>query len=260
MKKPVTCFLCFFLILLFSVGVAIAEPTAKEIIEKSKKATEAQSAVNKIQMTLENKRGDTLVQRMVTRTTNEKGLTRSVTTFLYPDETKGTKFLAIENEKRDDDMKIYIPGLRKARTISSAQRNQSYMGTDFAYGDLEGLDPEVGTHTVRGKETVDEAECWVVESTLDPKSGGGYSKIVTWFRADEYIPVKTEYYDKDGQLKKVKTVPELYKDGEVWVLKKMIMKDVQKNHQTIIEVIESKQQPVASDFFTERFLLQTDKY
>ena len=260
MSRGFSILLAAALLFAWSANLAAADPTAAQIIAKSKEAVQAKSAENKVQMTLVNKRGDTLVQKMVTRTHSENGLTRQVTTFLYPDETKGTKFLVVENDTRDDDMHIFIPALKRIRTISSSQRNQSYMGTDFSYGDLEALDPKTGQHAVTGSETIDGQDCYVVTSRLDPKTGQGYSKIINWYRKDEYIPIRTEYFDKDGAKKKIKTVPDLYKDGDAWVLKKMVMEDVQRNHQTIIEVIESTQKPVDASFFTKQFLLQTDRY
>ncbi|MBZ0270459.1 outer membrane lipoprotein-sorting protein [bacterium] len=239
---------------------ARAELSGKEIIAKSRDAQQTGATVNKIEMTLENKRGETLSQKLVTRTKTEGGLTRSVTTFLAPDETKGTKFLMVENAGRDDDMKIFIPDLKRIRTISTAQRNQSYMGTDFAFGDLEALDPDTGTHTFAGEETIDGAETYKVETTPDPNSGTGYAKMVNWIRKDNFIPVKTEYYDRDGNLKKVKTVHDVTRQGDGWLMKKMVMNDVQREHRTIIQVIDSERKAVDDEYFTERFLNQTDRY
>lgn len=258
--KSIRVFFALLALIALTAVPAWSELSGQQIIRKSKEALQAADAVNKVQMTLINKRGDKLVQRMVTRTKNVNGATRQVTTFLYPDETKGTKFLVLENADRSDDMFIFIPGLKRIRTISTSQRNQSYMGTDFSYGDLEALEADVGQHTVIRTEALDGQDCHVVQSILDPKQGAGYSKIINWYRTDEFLPIKTEYYDKDGALKKVKTIPSLYKDGSSWVLKKMIMKNVQKNHQTIIEIIESNSTKVEDSFFTKQFLLQTDRF
>lgn len=248
------------ILLLAAATWAFAELDAEQIIQKSKTATQSSGSIHKIVMTLINKRGDRLVRKMVSRTKTDRGMSRSVTTFLYPEETKGTKFLNVENPIRDDDMKIFIPDLKKIRIISSAQRRQSYMGTDFAYGDLEVLNPDEGEHLLLPREEIQGHSCYKIETRPDPKKGSGYSKMLNWIRTDNFVAIRTEYFDKDGELKKVKTIPELYEQDGIWVMKKMIMKNVQKNHQTIIEIIDSRQKKVDEYYFTDQFLLQTDKY
>lgn len=250
--------LTFVLALSWFAAPASADLTAASIIEKSKEATQSTTAEHKIRMILVNKRGDELERKMITRSKTKNGLNRSVTTFLYPNETKGTKFLMVENADRDDDMKIFVPELKRVRTISSSQRRQSYMGTDFAYGDLEALDPKIGQHKRLDDAEIKGEGAYVVESSLDPKSTG-YSKMINWFRKDNFVPIKTEYYDKDGDLKKVRTVSDIYQEGDVWVMKKMVMEDVQKNHKTVIEIVGSSQKPIDDSYFTEQFLRQTDK-
>lgn len=252
----------FILALVFLASTALAQdlPSVKDLLAKAKSAKQEDSAVNKVEMTIINKRGDKMLNQMVTRSKTVKGLSSTVTTFLIPTETKGTKFLMIQNPSGPDTMMIFIPDLKRVRTISTSQSREQYMGTDFAFSDLEDLDPNIGTHKVAGVEQIDGQDCFKLESELDPKTGGGYSKQINWFRKDNYIAVKTDYYDKDGNLKKVRTVPELYQQGKIWILKKMIMKDVQKDHQTIIEIKQSDQKPVEDSYFSEQFLLQTDKY
>ena len=241
------------------LALAAADLTPQQLIEKSNDATVSAGSVHQLEMTITNKRGETQSQKMLTRTKTYKGHPAKVTTFLYPEESKGTKFLLVENKDREDDMKIYIPDLRRVRTISTTQRNQNYMGTDFSYADLEALNANVGQHAINGADTVDGQACTKMTTILDPKKGPGYSKMITWFRADNFVAVKTEYYDKDGALLKVKTVEGLYKDGNVWVQKRIVMKNVQTSHQTVIETRKVEQKVVDDSFFTDQFLQQTDR-
>jgi hypothetical protein len=260
MKRYVMLSLIMAVVFAASIAMAQTLPTPKELFAKAKAAKQEDSAVHKVEMTLMNKRGDKMLNQMVTRSKTVKGLSRTVTTFLLPDETKGTKFLMLQNTSGPDTMMIFIPDLKRVRTISTSQSREQYMGTDFAYSDLEDLDVAVGEHKVEGIEPVDGQDCYKVVSLFDPKTGGGYSKQVNWFRKDCTIAVKTEYYDKDGKLKKIRMVSDLYQQGKVWIMKKVTMQDVQKDHRTIIEIKQADQKPVEDSFFTEQFLLQTDKY
>jgi hypothetical protein len=218
------------------------------------------SSVNKIQMTLLNKRNEKREMKMISRAKARQGLSSTSTTFLFPEEVKGTKFLMVENRNAAADMRIFIPDLRRVRNISTTQRNQSYMGSDFDFGDLEALDPDKGTHVLAGSETVDGQDCHLVETKLNPNEGAGYSRMRTWIRKDNFVPIKTEYYDKDGNLKKVKTVSDLYKQKNHWVLKTITMRNVQTGHQTVLNIIESKQEEISDSYFSDQFLLQTDRF
>lgn len=54
-----------------------------------------------------------------------------------PAELRGTAVLIIETAERSDDQFIYLPSMRRIRRISSAQRIDSFLGTDLSYEDLE---------------------------------------------------------------------------------------------------------------------------
>jgi hypothetical protein len=259
MKKLFPWFLPVLLLGIFVLSAMGETLTAKQIITRSKQACLTKSSINKLKMSLINKRNEKREIKMLSRGKSVNGLSRTQTTFLFPDEVKGTKFLMIENANREADMMIFIPDLGRVRTISSTQRNQSYMGSDFAYGDLEALDAEKGAHVLKPDGDYNGQPCWVIETTFKPSDGVGYSRMIDWFRKTDFAPVKTEFYDKDGALKKVKTIPEIYLQNGVLILKKMIMQDMQTNHQTIIEIIESQQQNVEDFYFTVQFMQQTDR-
>ncbi|MCZ7586004.1 MAG: outer membrane lipoprotein-sorting protein [Deltaproteobacteria bacterium] len=52
----------------------------------------------------------------------------------------------------------------------------------------------------------------------------------------------------------------VYQQGKTWIMKTMTMEDVQKDHRTVIDIVESKQSDFPDEYFTERFLTQTDRY
>ena len=251
--------MAFAALALLPILAAATDLTPQQLIEKSNEATASAGSTHQLEMTMTNKRGETQVQKMLTRSKTIKGNPAKVTTFLFPEESKGTKFLLIEYKDKEDDMKIFIPDLRRVRTITTTQRNQNYMGTDFSYADLEARNAAVGRHTITGSDKVDGQDCWVLTSILDPKKGPGYSKMITWFRKDNFVAVKAEYYDKDGVLLKVRTIQDLYKEGNIWIEKKIIMKNVQTDHMTVIETKKVELKPIDDSYFTEQFLQQTDR-
>lgn len=151
--------------------------------------------------------------------------------FLDPADVKGSSFLRMSYDDRDDDMWIYLPAFGKVRRIVSNAKTGTFMGSDFTYEDMGDRNLNDYNYKLSKQEKVNGKDCWVVEST--PKSGvtTDYSKIISWIWQDEFTDIKEEYYDKKGNLKKVKTT-ELQKVSKYWIPTKISMKDVKTNHRT----------------------------
>lgn len=128
-----------------------------------------------------------------------------VVRFLWPSDIKGTAFLQIEHNGRDDDLWVYLPALKKSRRLVASNKKDSFAGSDFSYGDY--LPPEVEqfNHRVLRTEAIHGSTCHVIESVpLNNTIANeiGYAKKITWVREDNSLEVRIEYYDDDGQLLK----------------------------------------------------------
>ena len=78
---------------------------------------------------------------------------------------RGTVNLTVENCElgRDDDW-IYVPALKKVRRLVSSNKRDSFVGTDFSYGDVIGQKVEQWIHKILREEKADGFDCWVIES------------------------------------------------------------------------------------------------
>ncbi len=108
-------------------------------------------------------------------------------------------------EAKPDDVWIYLPALRKTRRIVSSQKAQSFMGSEFSYGDLNIPALDDFDYKLDKEETYKGEACWVID--LTPKSkdvadSDGYSKKTYWVSKDKFAVVHGLYYDKDGKLLK----------------------------------------------------------
>ena len=256
MKKIATIALLFALAIGVTTAAVAQDLTGKEIIDKIRVQESYEDTMIKMKMTLENKRGETRERLLVNRVKKIDGLTRTMTTFLKPDDVKGTKFLTIENKGRDDDQFLFLPALDKVRRISSNQKGSSFMGSDFSFGDLEGRDPDKGVHKKIGEETRDGFDCYIVESTpVEGDEDDQYSKSVLWVRKDIFVPVRVEFYDKSGELLKVLSASDFQKTDDIWLAHHSVMENVQKNHKTIIDIAGlENNQGLDDDYFSQRFL------
>ena len=99
------------------------------------------------------------------------------------------------------------------------------------------MDVDEDDHKLLKEETVDGQKCWVLEST-SKDSRDIFSKKISWIRQDNYVAVKVDYYDKLGKLHRTLALSDIEKVNGFWIAKKMDMKNVQTNHETII-IIEN---------------------
>jgi hypothetical protein len=214
----------------FSAGPAPETLSASEIVKTARDKQFPKNSVSDITMVLINKRGNERVRKLQTkRKEYGNGEAKSVAYFLSPADVKGTAFLVWEHADQPNDVFIYLPAMKKIRRIASEQKQQSFMGSDFSYADMENDD-------------VDNAD-----------SDSEYGKLTSWVGKAEFIPYKVEFYDKKGKLYKVMKVLRTGPVGEDILPLQFSMENVQKNHKTELSLdkIEIDQQ-ISDEEFTHR--------
>src|SRR5215510_13714917 len=77
--------------------------------------------------------------RLQIATKRVDGKTRFLGVFLAPPDERGTKLLTIENMERQDDHFLYLPFLGRVKRIYGGRRQESFLGTDFTFEDMEPL-------------------------------------------------------------------------------------------------------------------------
>ncbi len=242
---------------LFAVGVVFAEELdGQAIVEKMADQNESKSAETTAKMIIIDKHGKQRVRELLMRTKEKNGLRHTSTTFLAPPDLRGSKFLVIERKDADDDQRIYLPALKRVRRITSSNKSGSFMGSTFAYADLQTHDAKKGVHTRLADATVDGQDCYVVESVPKNPDDYVYSKLIYWVRKDNFLPIKGEFYDKKGTLWKRLEVSEIEQRNDgTWIGRKTKMNDLKKGTATVLELGEYKLNVKIDDaYFTERFL------
>src|SRR5687767_2001850 len=190
-----------------SANAQRAELSASEIIEKNFFATKVTSLRVETTMVLINNRG----QQRERATSGVVKLqpngvdSKLVVKFSTPPDIKGTGVLQIEHSDSDDDLWIYLPELKKSRRLVANNKKDSFVGSDFSYGDISLPKVDLYKHALLRTEKVGEFDCYVVESVPasdQVKANSGYSRKITWARKDNFIEAKVEYYDLGGRLLK----------------------------------------------------------
>jgi outer membrane lipoprotein-sorting protein len=153
----------------------------------------------------------------------------------------GTKTLLIEHSTADDDMWIYLPAMKKVRRLVASNKKDSFVGTDFSYGDVIGHKVEDWNHKTLRQEKVDGRDCYVVESTpkrSEVTDNTGYSKRISWIDTESYVAVRGEIYDQNGELLKRQTAQDVERvdpKNNRYQPMKLVSENVQTGHKTIIE-------------------------
>src|SRR6478752_1936041 len=147
-----------------------ADPSAKEIMEKVTVTRKLDGSEAVVKMTVTDDKKQTR-ERDITMATKlyDGGKTeKRIYRFSSPADVQGTGVLVFDYETKADDVWIYMPALRKTRRIVSTQRSQSFMGSEFSYGDLNIPALDEFDYTIVKQEPIGGDACWVIDAI--PKS------------------------------------------------------------------------------------------
>lgn len=209
-RRPFLFALSLSLFTLFSASAlmlsaqAQAPQTAAQIVDRMLKQDPFgwDDAETTVRMTLVESGGAKRERVMDSLRRRKNGKRQSVMRFRAPQEVAGTAFLMLERDKGESEQHIYLPGLKRTRRIVGREREGSFMGSDFSYSDLENKDTRESTQKRLPDEDVGGVKTYVIESTPTKATASAYSKIETWVRQDNFLPLRIRFYGKDGQLLK----------------------------------------------------------
>lgn len=196
--------LSLFLCTLLAVSAQAQAPqTAAEIVDRMLKQDPFgwDDAETTVRMTLVEGGGAKRERVMESLRRKKNGKRQSVMRFRAPQEVAGTAFLMLERDKGESEQHIYLPGLKRTRRIVGREREGSFMGSDFSYSDLENKDTRESSQKRLPDEDVGGVKTYVIESTPS-KDASAYTKIETWVRQDNFLPLRIRFYGKDGLLLK----------------------------------------------------------
>ena len=237
--------------------------TARDMMQKNFFVSRIKSWKSEATMVLINDKGQTRERKSTTFSVLQpNGIdSKLLVRFTMPADIQGTAFLQVEHIDGDDDQWIYLPALGKSRRLVANNKKDSFVGSDFSYGDLSQPNIDLFEHRLLGTQTVDGQDCYMIESVPksdSTKSDLGYSRKITWLRQDNFLETKVEYYDLSNRLLKTQLVGNhklLEPATQRWVALHREMTNRQTGHRTVFNFdnVESGI-PIADDLFTTRYL------
>ena len=208
-----------------------SQANAQKGLEIMTKADKANSGflgeTSEMHMTLINAHGDKVERKMNSKITEtESDGDKSIFTFQWPADVKGTKMLTWTHKKGNDDQWLYLPALKRVKRITSRNKTGSFMGSEFSYEDLSSQEVEKFTYNFIKDDKFNDRNVSIIERVSTDKNSG-YNKQVVYEDKDYQNPIKIEYYDRKGELLKVALFSDFKKFGKFWRANKIIMNNKQ---------------------------------
>lgn len=209
---------------------------ALELVDTINARDDGLSVSRELKMELIDKRGKKRVQKTISYRKYYDEDKKTVIFYTSPKRLSGTGFLTYDNAKIDDEQWLYLPALRKVRRISSADRGDWFLGTDFSYEDIKKetkISKDDFNFKILGEEKYDEYFIYKLEAVSKNKDIAkelGYSKVVSFIDKGIYISRKTEFYDIRGELLKTLINSNIREINSIWTIHHMHMKNHQNSH------------------------------
>ena len=171
--------------------------------------------------------------------------------FERPADVNKTAFLVWKNAGADDDRWLYLPALDLVKRIAPSDERTSFVGSHFFYEDVSGRSPDEDNHVLE-EETDD---YYIVRSTPKNASDVEFASYKNWIHKSTFIPVKTEYYDQNGDAYRTYTAIAVETIGGHPTVVKSSMADARIGGVTEMAYSEvAYDTALSEEIFTERYL------
>jgi outer membrane lipoprotein-sorting protein len=216
---------------------AAQELTAEQIVDRATELNSLGFEAGHAQMTLEvyDRAGEKRERRLDVKSKRSENRGRTLVTLTHPAEVRGQAFLFIENPDGEDDVWMYVPAFNVTRRIEGNQKRGAFLGTHFTYADLESRDIKDATYRKLPDEKIGDHDVYVIEARPKTPAQSDYSRVVSFIRKDDFIPMRIRFFGKDNNLDKTLFVEQLDKtdDGKTYI-RRMTARSERGGYTTII--------------------------
>ena len=190
-------------------------------------------------------------QRVVTFKNWTKGREYTLALVTAPPREKGQSFL-----KRENEMWNWNPTINRLIKLPPSMMSQGWMGSDFSNDDLlkESSIVVDYNHSIIGENEVDGWYCYKIELIPLPDAAVVWGKIVKWITKEEFLQMKSEYYDEDNYLIKTELAYDIETmDGRLLPSRFELIPEDEEGHKTVVVMNEIKfNKPIPDGFFSQQ--------
>jgi hypothetical protein len=200
------------------------------IMDAARKVQHVQAATQSVDMVLTSRSGAERTRRFELRIDRKGDVVRTYARFSHPSDVAGTQLVVIDNPDQTDTQLLYLPALGRVNRIAGRARSGSFMGSDFAYEDMELTNAVHAEHRLVSESDIG----WVIASI--PGDDSGYSQLIAHVRKADFLPTRIEFFDKKGQPLKILEVLESVKVGDTILPTRSVMRNSQRGTQTELKL------------------------
>jgi outer membrane lipoprotein-sorting protein len=126
-----------------------------------------------------------------------KGQDYSMTYITSPAQDKGQVFLKLKS-----NMWNYIPAIGRMIKIPASMMSQGWMGSDYTNDDIlkESSIVVDYNHKLIDEEKINGYDTYKIEMTPKENAAVVWGKVIMWIIKDDFIQIKTAFYDEDNDL------------------------------------------------------------
>ncbi len=187
---------------------------------------------------------------------------RYLLVFDEPAGVKGVALLTWQRKGADDDQWSFLPAAGdQLKRIAAGGKSNYFMGTDFAFEDLISEDRDQFRYERKPDEKLGAIDCFVVDAfpeSEDKKANSGYSSRRMWFRKDNYLQTRVDYFERrtNKLLKRLMVEEAVQIEGKMWRATKSLMDNFKLNHKTRTVSVsrEFKSEAVPAVSFSHNFI------
>ncbi len=166
-----------------------------------------------------------------------RGMGFSMTYITAPAKERGQVFM-----KRKTEMWNWMPSIGRMIKIPASMMSQGWMGSDYTNDDIlkESSIVVDYAHKIVANETIDGHDTYKIEMIPKEEAAVIWAKVYKWITKDEFIQIKSEYYDEDNDLVKSDFSYDFkMMDGRLIPTRIEIIPADEKGKKTVISIKES---------------------
>ncbi|MCA0933741.1 outer membrane lipoprotein-sorting protein [Lutimonas saemankumensis] len=221
--------------------------SAKEIIEKADEKIRGKTNNSVLEMQIIRPTW----QRDISMKSWSNGLDYSMTYITSPARDKGQVFM-----KRKTEMWNWMPSIGRMVKIPASMMSQGWMGSDYTNDDIlkESSIVVDYNHSLVGEEEVEGLNCYKIEMKPKEEAAVIWGKVYKWITKDEFIQIKSEYFDEEDELVKSDFGYDFKKmDGRLIPTRIEIVPTGEEGKKTVLFLKEVKFDiPIEESFFSQQ--------
>lgn len=265
MNKKILLLLVFFL----AVNPVLAEPDIDEIINRTNLVSYylGKDGRAKVKMTITDaqnrlrNREFTILRMDEPETDNLEnqaylGNQKFYVYFQRPSDVNKMIFMVWKNVDKVDDRWLYLPALDLVKRIAASDKRTSFVGSDFLYEDVSGRSLSEDKHELIGNDE----NYYIVKNTPIDTDAVEFSHYVMYIHKGTFLPIQTEYFDKNNEKYKVYTALKVDTIQGFPTITKAEAKNLKLDSNTVMEYSEvTYNTDLPDEIFTERYLRKAPK-